>query len=126
MASDQRTGPDGHPRNLTAPFGRVLHGPIASLSSSFTSSATATFLDQPKATAFILATATGGTNPTVSVVFQDSYDGTNFADALTLSLTTAGTKRGAIDPVGPYVRATGSLTGTDPTFSAFQVQVYAK
>ena len=126
MASDQRTGPDGRPRNLTAPFGKVLHGPIASLTSSFTSSATATFLDQPKVNAYILATGTGGTNPTVSVIFQDSYDGTNYADALTLSLTTAGTKRGTIDPVGPYVRATGSLTGTNPTFSAFQAQVYGK
>lgn len=125
MSVEQRVGSDGIPRPVEASGAFQLHGP-ATITASFTSSTAVRLADRGSVIGYVLATGTGGTAPTLSVVFQDSPDGTNYADIVTLSLTAVGTVRVNITQIGLYVRATASLGGTTPTFSSSEVWVLAK
>ena len=126
MAVEYRVGSDGKP---TPTQGSDAFSLLSTdLTASYTTSGQI-LRDQSAFVGYLIAIGTGGSNPTATVQYQDSPDDSNYANisGALETLTAAGTKRVAMaSPTGKYVRATGSISGTTPTFSGFQIIVVAK
>ena len=126
MAVEYRVGSDGKP---TPTQGSDAFSLLSTdLTASYTTSGQI-LRDQSAFVGYLIAIGTGGSNPTATVQYQDSPDDSNYANisGALETLTAAGTKRvSVVSPIGKYVRATGSISGTNPTFSGFSIQVVAK
>lgn len=74
------------------------------------------------AVAYLNVTAASGTTPNLAVKIQDSADNTTWFDvpsAAFTAVTAAGSQRLSITgPLGVYVRAAYTVTGTTPSFTA--------
>lgn len=70
--------------------------------------------------AYLNITAASGTDPSMTVTMQDSPDGVTWYNVPSGAFTAAtgtGTQRLVLANVGPYVRASVSVSGTTPSFT---------
>ena len=120
-------GSDGEPRPVRGSGAFILKS-SSTVTSSFTTSVVEV-LDCPWLAGFSVATAGTGTNPTLTVAFQEGPTTDSFVNVgfVTLTSVTLSAKISYPTGNGRYVRATaGSLGGTNPTFSAVQIIVIGK
>lgn len=70
--------------------------------------------------AYLNVTAHAGTSPTLSVQFQDSADGTNFANvgsAINVTTTNGLTRTAISSPIGNKLQAVITIGGTTPSYT---------
>jgi hypothetical protein len=73
----------------------------------------------------LVVTAASGTNPSLTVVMEDTLDGTNWFTIGTFAAKTAASTE-AVNITTPFtdrIRVRWTITGTTPSFT-FSVQVY--